>query len=165
MTTYVINRTNTDVFCPEHIPGILLFLVLRKPSSSSPSQLPPSWVSETITNSQKLFNQIDLCAQRVQSICYYYNINILYYFNISSTQFISDVRKIMVTLIEYSLRKMSILPNARNIFDVVRRKLVCENFFVNSAMFQQYQSTGASERRIRFAVNASLQVYYFILIK
>lgn len=71
-------------------------------------------------------------------------------------QFMSDVRKIMVTLIEYSLRKMSTLPNARSIFDVVRRKLICENFFVTSGIMQQYAYTGASERRIRFAVNASL---------
>lgn len=68
----------------------------------------------------------------------------------------SDVRKIMVTLIEYSLYVMLYKPNAKYIFDVVRRKLMSESFFVNSSMIKQYQNTGASERRIKFAVNASL---------
>lgn len=68
----------------------------------------------------------------------------------------SDVRKIMVTLIEYSLHVMLFKSNAKNIFDIVRRKLMSESFYVNETMTRQYIESGASERRIKFAINASL---------
>lgn len=67
----------------------------------------------------------------------------------------SDLRKIMITLIEYSLTLMSFKPNAKYIFDKIRRKLMAENFFIDEKMINKYNNTGATARRIKFAVNAS----------
>ncbi|GLV38818.1 Kip1 ubiquitination-promoting complex subunit 2 [Carabus blaptoides fortunei] len=75
--------------------------------------------------------------------------------DIQSPEFMSDLRKIMISLIEYSLMLMSIKPNAKCIFDKIRRKLMAENFFIDDKMIAKYKSTGATVRRIKFAVNAS----------
>lgn len=50
---------------------------------------------------------------------------------------------------------MSIKPNAKYIFDVVRRKLLSENFFINNDMVSKYNTQGSNARRIKFAISAS----------